>query len=159
MLSSVCRDGADHLPYPSAGGIYGVEVYLYPVRAELLDSDVLLHVLKTEQQLERLWPVPGLLAAALPSQTWGHNAAAAWLITAVMTPYVEVYGERGYRFALQESGIVAHQLASGARAAGVTSCIIGGFADRVVMDGLDLRHDGQEHVLAMVLVGRGGTTH
>lgn len=152
LLAAVCaQDG--RYPYPSAGAIYATELYLYPAHVAALDDRVLAHLIMASGMLEPLWSVPDLLAEAFPTQTWTWNAALTFIVSADMRPYLERYGERGYRFALLEVGALTHRLTAGASAAGLGSCIVGGYVDDALSDALDLRLEAGEQVLACVSVG------
>jgi SagB-type dehydrogenase family enzyme len=158
LLRSVCaHDG--RYSYPSAGAIYATELYLYSSGVEVLDDGVLWHVYKSTGELEWLWPAPNLLAEAFPTQTWTWDAALTVVLSADMRPYVERYGERGYRFALLEVGALTHQLTAGASAAGLGSCIAGGYVDDVLADALDVRVEAGEQILACVSVGHEAEGH
>lgn len=152
ILLALCLEG-QHFPFASAGGIYGSEVYLFAVHVESLPECVLFHLMKDEAMLERLWAEPNLGAAAFPTQTWVRRAPMVVIITADIGPYFEKYGERGYSFAMQEVGAIAHRVVESAEAVGLSCCIVGGFRDQAIRDALDLSDDSTEQCLCLIAVG------
>lgn len=63
------------------------------------------------------------------------------------------YGERGYRFILQETGFVAQNISLVCEALGLGACMIGGYLDNAVNDLLGL--DGLfETVLNVIVIGK-----
>jgi len=146
--------GPTGFAHASAGGLYAVETFLIPRRVDGCAPDGLLHVLRGETGLERLWDCPHVLSATFPAQTWVHEAALVIVIVALVAPYVSRYGERGYRFALLEAGAIAHELETRAARRGIGACALGGFVDSELASALDLDIAcGEQPVLCLALGG------
>ncbi len=96
---------------PSAGALYAGEVYVLAQRVEGL-APGLYAFQPREHALVTLRPGPllGRVAEALEYPGSFENAAAVVLLTNVFHRYKWKYGERGYRYALIDSGHIAENL-------------------------------------------------
>lgn len=137
--------------YPSAGALYPDRVYVVALRVEGLEAGVY-----------RYHPLENTLAPVAPGAgpdealNLAHEpdlarAAVAVFITARLERAVEKYGDRAYRFALQESGHMAQNLLLGAAALGMRATVLGSFLEDASAELLGLPPD--ELVLYALLAG------
>jgi SagB-type dehydrogenase family enzyme len=105
---------------PSAGALYAGEVYVVAERVDGLAPGLYAYQ-PLEHALVTLRAGPQLrrVAAALESPGSVENAAAAVLLTNVFSRYAWKYGERGYRYALVDSGHIGENLRLAAAGAGL----------------------------------------
>ena len=96
--------------------------------------------------VEELWP-------ALPPG-WHDETPALAVVLIARLPRVQAkYGERGYRFVLQESGHIAQNLSLASAALGLAAACVGGFFDDAM--NLLIGVDGEREVaLYAILIGR-----
>jgi SagB-type dehydrogenase family enzyme len=106
---------------PSAGALYAGEVYVAAERVEGLAPGLYAYQ-PLEHALVTLRGGPQLrrVAAALEEPGSVENAAAAVLLTNVFHRYAWKYGERGYRYALVDSGHIGENLRLAAAGAGLS---------------------------------------
>ncbi len=116
--------------YPSAGGLYPLELYVIPLDVPELKPSVY-HWDVLEEALEELWPVGALdLARVLPGlQPVEDRPAAIVAMSAIFARVEWKYGERGYRFCLVESGALGQTMQLVCVDAGIASRWLGGFVD------------------------------
>jgi SagB-type dehydrogenase family enzyme len=105
---------------PSAGALYAGEVYVAAERIAGLEAG-LYHFAVLERALVRLreGPVLAELARALEEPERVRGAAFAVLLTNVFARYTVRYANRGYRYALVDSGHIAENLRLAAAAEGL----------------------------------------
>lgn len=139
---------------PSAGALYAGEVYVVAERVQGLAPGLYAYqplehalvTLRTGPQLRRV-------AAALESPGSLEQAAAAVLLTNVFHRYAWKYGERGYRYALIDSGHIGENLRLAAAGAGLSVASPLRFCDDALNELLG--QDGRrEAVCALHAVGR-----
>jgi SagB-type dehydrogenase family enzyme len=147
--------------YPSAGGLYAVEVY--PVLFNVSGYDPgIYHFRPLEQGLEFLAPIdpsvgPSLIAGvALPDQAAITNftgAAGVIFLTAVFSRAESKYGQGAYRVLAAESGHISQSLILAATALGLQAFPATGFFDDALNRVLGL-DSAEEQFLLAVLLGR-----
>ena len=147
------KRGVNRRAVPSGGALYPLELHVAAHRVDSVDAglyryDPHRHALEELDlgdrwaQLEAACPFPGLL----------DGAAAALLVLAVFGRTRFKYGQRGYRFALLESGHVVQNVVLAAAALDLPALPLGGFYDTQVDALLDA--DGvEESVVYGVVVG------
>lgn len=119
-----------HRPYPSAGGLYPVELY---VAAQDVGGvpDGVHHYDPRAHELELRRP--GRFGAALADVTVAQPMLAAAQLVVALTAIPEratwKYGERGWRYAWLEAGHAAANLCLVAQALGLAAVEVGGFYD------------------------------
>lgn len=147
---------------PSAGALYAGEVYVAAERVDGLEPGLYAYAplegdpgrgrlvaLRQGPQLERV-------AAALEAPARARGAAAAVLLTNVFHRYRYRYANRGYRYALIDSGHIGENLRLSATSAGLAEWGPLRFHDGALNELLGV--DGvQEAVCALHLVGAPGT--
>jgi SagB-type dehydrogenase family enzyme len=139
---------------PSAGALYPVEIYPWIFSVENVPP-ALYHYATMEHTLEfvkplnewkDLWPM-------LDAGCQGATPAVAFVLTARLPRVQAKYGERGYRFALMESGHIAQNFLLAATALRLNVLPAGGFFDAGVNFLLGV--DGEKEVAAyVILVGK-----
>ncbi len=131
--------------YPSAGGLYPLEIYPLLLRVDglrpgIFHLDVHRSCLAFLGELER-----APLRAAFLDEPMVDGAAAIVLVTAVLPRSRLKYGERAYRYAHLEAGHLAQNLLLAAEARGLAAAPVGGFVERELEDLLDV--DGFEEIV------------
>lgn len=123
---------------PSGGGLYPLEIYISARNVDGLESG-LYHFNPRRQLLEliREGDQTFELSPAFVQRDVIEGAACVWLIGAIFERTVFKYGNRGYRFALIESGHLAQNANIAATALGLGVLNMGGFFDRDVDEFLD----------------------
>jgi SagB-type dehydrogenase family enzyme len=138
---------------PSAGALYAGELYVVAERVEGLEAGIYsFHV--PSHELVRLRPEAALdrVAEALEAPALAEGAAAAILATNVFHRYGWRYGERGYRYALIDTGHIGENLRIAAAAGALGWVSPARFEDARLHALLGL--DGiEEAVCAVHLVG------
>lgn len=140
---------------PSGGGLYPLEVYvvvfnshipsgLYHYRA---DSNVL-ELIKEGDYIEELLKI----IQAEPYINM-KNSSSLVITTGIIERLLIKYGDRGYRFLIQESGFVAQTISLLSKSIGLDSCIIGGYNDDKVNEFLGV--DGVfETINNIIVIGK-----
>lgn len=116
---------------PSGGGLYPLELYfvvfsgmpaagVYHYRPDINGIELI----KSGHFYEALKDI----ILAEPYVEFG-NACGVLIITSVAERMMIKYGERGYRFILQETGAVSQQVSLICSAIGLGSCWVGGYLD------------------------------
>ena len=142
--------------YPSAGGLYPVEVYVaVPKATESLDTGLYYYV-PEEHGLRKLdeddEDVTSAIDATLNDDGVAEQLSALVFLTGSFWRSKMKYGPRGYRFALQESGHVCQNLLLVAEAMGLGVVPISSYRDAAVDDFLGV--DGvDESVIYGIAVG------
>lgn len=144
---------------PSGGALFPIECYLLPFNVVGLERDHIYHYDVAAHQLARGsigCSFDALEHAAFPGLL--QNLAGLLVFTAVFQRSAFKYGDRSYRFILQETGHIAQNVLLTAAGLGLDSVVIGGFVDDTVNEMLHL--DGlSEAAMYMVAFGnvQGGT--
>jgi SagB-type dehydrogenase family enzyme len=115
---------------PSAGALYAGEVYVAAERVAGLAPGVYAYAV-AEHELVSLREGGPLeeVARAIEAPAAGATAAAAVLLTNVFARYAWRYGQRGYRYALIDSGHIGENLRLAATALGHAHTPLPRFAD------------------------------
>lgn len=146
-----------YMPFGSAGGIWGMEVYLWCERVTGVPKG-LYHVLPFDRKLEYLWEIPlEVMMQVFPSQEWAVECNFMAIVSANLEPYSFQYGNRGIRFALMECGSIYQVLSRASTEIKVGHCILGGFSDELLTKILDIREEDSERVLCAVSFGEEAT--
>ncbi|MEN8160242.1 MAG: SagB/ThcOx family dehydrogenase [Myxococcota bacterium] len=139
---------------PSAGALYAGEVYVLAQRVEGLVPGLYAFQPREHALVKlRTGRMLGRVAATLEFPGAVENAAAAVLLTNVFYRYKWKYRERGYRYALLDSGHIAENLRLAAAGAGLGVASPLRFHDDA-LNGL-LGQDGRrEAICALLALGR-----
>jgi len=116
---------------PSAGALYGLEIYIVALHTHIKEG--IYHYCVKENSLELLKEGNFItdLETFIQAEPFVHirDACAVMLISGIPERFMIKYGERGYRFLIMESGIVAQSVSLILEAMNLSSCILGGFHD------------------------------
>jgi len=125
---------------PSAGGLYPLELYVSLFRSQIEEGlyhyqsrDNALELIKEGKHVEEL----SKIIIAEPSVNI-KNSLGVIHITGLIERNSIKYGERGYRFMLQEVGFVSLLISLLSDYLGLGSCIIGSCIDQKVNDYLEI---------------------
>ncbi len=139
---------------PSAGALYPFEIYLVVNRAEGIDSGIY-HYLVSDHALEQIKSgnfKKDINAAGLQQDMLGE-AAATFILAAVVDRTRSKYGERGYRYIYMEAGHISQNIALQAVSLGLGSVPVGAFFDDKVNELISV--DGiKEIAVYLQAVGR-----
>jgi SagB-type dehydrogenase family enzyme len=141
--------------YPSAGGIYPLELYLVAGKVRGLKEGIYRYLWKEHALLQvSAGDHRGELARAALLQLWIAGAPASVIITAQYPKTQSKYGTRGVqRYVPLDAGHAAQALHLQASALGLGSGTVGAFLDAQVKKLLRLDRDGEEPLL-IIPVGR-----
>jgi SagB-type dehydrogenase family enzyme len=126
---------------PSAGGLYPLEIYLVakPSGVVGLEAGIYRYEPRNHTLIKMIeGDFSGQLMAAALDQEWVGAAPVNFVITAVFERTTGKYGERGVRYAWQETGHAAQNIYLQAVALGLGNVVIGGFHDTEVQRILQL---------------------
>ena len=142
----------DLRPFPSAGALYPVEVYLAALSCASVERgihhyDAFKHALASVAPC----PAPGDLARLIFADDLWQGAAAALIFTGV---FQAKYGERGYRFALLEAGHAAQNVLLVAQSLGLAAAPIGGFCEDTLGAAMGLDATRESPVYVILVGGR-----
>ncbi|MBW2542936.1 MAG: SagB/ThcOx family dehydrogenase [Deltaproteobacteria bacterium] len=105
---------------PSAGALYSGEVYVAAARVQGLPPGIYYYEVREHRLVEVAAGFePARLAAAIESPALGRGAAATILLSNVFGRYSWRYANRGYRYALIDSGHIGENLRLAAASAGL----------------------------------------
>ena len=138
--------------YPSAGGIYPLEIYLVAGNVAQLPAGVYKYNWRTHQLIAiKKGDVRKELARACLGQIFISKAPATIVLAAVFEKTTVVYGERGYiRYIPMDAGHAAENLYLQATAMGLGTVAVGAFYDEEVKRVLEIK----EHPIYILPVGR-----
>ena len=156
LHASFGRNGSPGRPFPSAGGLYPLELYAVTQQVEGLPDGVWHYDSRVhELALRRAGRFLDEAAAIAYGQTAIREANLLLCLTAVFARTSWKYGQRGYRYALFEAGHVSQNLYLVADALGLARFAVGGFFDRE-LDALLLLPPGEEEALYLFCAGQPG---
>lgn len=126
-------------PYPSAGALYPIEVYLVVARARSLETGIY-HLDVGQHMLVRLTTGPEQdRVLAIFGHEWVASARAFVVLTADLERSARKYGQRALRFALLEAGALSQTLMLLSAERGLPTTMVGGFHDAGLTRLLGLR--------------------
>lgn len=140
---------------PSGGALFPLEMYVVIFNAHIPSG--LYHFRADNMTLEKLKegnPMDDLLKI-IQAEPYVNmrNASALFITTGIIERQLIKYGERAYRFMMQESGFVGMLLSLLAESVQLGSCMLGGFNDDKLNEYLGV--DGVfETVNNLILVGK-----
>lgn len=115
---------------PSGGGLYPLEVYIYIQNADIESG--IYHYRPDINAIELISNITILkdITKALACDNINmNNACCIIFVTSIFLRTLLKYGERGYRFIMQEVGFLAQNISLICEAIGLSSCMLGGFID------------------------------
>lgn len=157
--SSGKKEGNSKRHYPSAGGRYPVESYVFSLNTEGLARGIY-HYNVNSHALEFMWPATKTTILSCFNQPWISNAPFLLVLTGYFWRNEVKYGNRGYRYTMMEMGHIAQNTYLLTEILGLGCCSIGGFADKQINTLLDL-DSSQEAVGLVIACGhtKGGDLH
>lgn len=142
----------DHRAYPSGGGKYPTNVYLLSYRTEYPDGVYRYFVDDHELgQIRRTTLQDDVVGLYPKYESIVNNSAVVVVMTIDLARTWAEYGERGYRFALQESGHAMQNVYLVGSALGLGVCSLGGPVDHELHEFLEL--DDTELPIYSITVG------
>lgn len=145
---------------PSAGGLYPLEFYLY-LNNSILPKGIY-HYRPDQMEIELieendLLPELKKILIAEPYVDIS-NCSCVLFITSVFERILIKYGDRGYRFILQEVGLATQNVSLICEAIGLSSCILGSYVDDKVNE--YLQADGVfESIQNIIVIGKKRESH
>lgn len=138
--------------YPSAGALYPIEVYPLLRKTSSDISAGLYHYRPDIHELELLDDKYDRdVVNKLLYYEWSKHAPILLFITGTLGKLVNKYADRGYRFMLQESGIVARTIEFSANALDLNVGYIGGTDDLEIERFLDIDGVNESHLLTIAI--------
>ncbi len=138
--------------WPSAGGLYPLELYVLPLKCADLRTHVHHHAV-AEDALVELAPLPPqaeLEKIILAEGLW-KDASLVVVLTGVFERSAAKYGDRAYRFVQQEAGHVMQNLLLMAEELGLNAVALGGFFEEELGRVLELETDAESPVYVAIL--------
>lgn len=140
-------------PYPSAGARYPLELYPLILNCTGIEKG-LYHYNVKDNCLELILKkdLKDWLMIALGGETSLKKASSIFIITGVLDRTRIKYGNRGYRYALIETGHMVQNIMLLATELGLGTCAIGGYIDSEVNKLLDISNQ-KEFALCLLAIG------
>ncbi len=163
MAQATMKGGGNTWKYraiPSAGGLYPLEFYLY-INNSILPKGFY-HYRPDQMELELIHEEDLLqeLKKILIAEPYVDisNSSCILFITSVFERILIKYGDRGYRFILQEVGLATQNVSLVCEAIGLSSCILGSYVDEKVNE--YLKADGTfESIQNIIIIGKNKESH
>lgn len=140
-------------PYPSPGGLYPTEIYLYLNNVTGV-APCIAHYDAREHKLRILSKQDGQAFSQVEIQSGGKYSAApvVMVLTTVPQRVTAKYGGRGYRMGLLEAGHASQNVCLAAQGLGLGSLVYGSYFDDELARALQI--DGvTETVASVILLG------
>ena len=142
---------------PSGGALYPLEIYVVIFNAHIPSG--LYHYRTDNNHLELLKEgdfIEELLQIIRAEPYVNMRTSSALIITTgIIERLLIKYGDRGYRFLMQESGFIGQTISLLAESINLGSCMLGGYNDDKVNDFLDI--DGVfETINNIIVIGKKG---
>ncbi|MGA2498252.1 MAG: SagB/ThcOx family dehydrogenase [Tepidisphaeraceae bacterium] len=140
--------------WPSAGGLYPIELYLLPLKCKELSASVYHHGV-TEDSLVELGAMPAQVdieKMVFAEGLW-RDASLLIVLTGVFERTAAKYADRGYRFVHQEAGHIMQNLLLMAEELQMNAVALGGFFEDELARVLGLE-SGRESPIYAVILGR-----
>lgn len=137
--------------YPSAGGRFPLEIYLFNLQTSKELKKGIYHYNVKEHSLEKLLEDENLIEKIYPEAIWQDmikKASMVLVISAVFERNTMKYKDRGYRYILFEAGHLGQNIYLVSRALNFKCCALGGFDDDKLNELLDI--DGENEAVLYV---------
>ncbi|UEX89528.1 SagB/ThcOx family dehydrogenase [Staphylococcus ratti] len=146
-------DATFNISYPSAGALYGLEIYCFVINVKGLTQGV--YKMEKEGELT-IFAETNDMKELINTLTLNYYlidcSSCYFIIVAHTETYIQKYGERGFRFALQESGHLAQNIVLKATELSLRTFISGGYIEERYAEVLDLSKD--EFVIYEIAIGK-----
>jgi SagB-type dehydrogenase family enzyme len=136
--------------YPSPGGLYPCEVYVFVSRGKDIQRGFY-HYNFLEHSLELLTSLGDGDKIFLDAQKFSTEASFAIIITIVTSRILPKYGERGYRYGLIEAGHIGQNICLVATSMDLKHCPCGGIYETQVEKYLKIDGRGEVAVYAIYI--------
>ncbi len=141
---------------PSGGALYPLELYFYLNQSP--NEKGIYHYRPDESSIELInkGDMIDSLSKILVAEPYVNirKCSCIFFVTSIFERTLLKYGERGFRFILQEVGFVSQNISLICEALGLTSCMIGSYIDEEVNNKLLV--DGTlETIQNVIIVGKG----
>lgn len=136
--------------YPSGGSRYPLEIYIYPLNANLQQG--IYHYYVKNNSLEQLPEVDQNEFLRCFHHEWVKNAGCIIIVTAAFKRNTVKYSNRGYRFVLTEVGLLAQNIYLLSTALKIGCCAVGGYKENKLEEILDIS-DSDESVVGAFIIG------
>lgn len=135
----ICSDvaGSEKRTYPSAGARFPVEIYPVVFDVDGVEPGVY-HYSMSDNVLECLLHRDTSDDAMYFVSSHVTNAAAALILTTVISRSEVKYGAKAYPFSLIEAGHMGQNILIASAVEGVGACPVGGYACDAIIEALDL---------------------
>ncbi len=155
LIANDADGGKTLRPYPSAGARYPLEVYVVARAVKDIPSGIYHYHLPTHRLSLIRQPafIEEILNSFSPIMDYAKAEAGSFLIiSSVFNRIFNKYGERGYRYLLEEVGAMTQNIYLVATALNLPIVTFAGFEDEQVNEVLDF--DGvEESVVAIIALG------
>jgi SagB-type dehydrogenase family enzyme len=142
-----------HRTAPSAGGLYGLELYVIAANVHGLPAGIYRYEILTHEVVSLIEGDPRQrLSRSALEQTSISQGAAIFAVAGVYDRISAKYGERGIRYTHMEAGHAAQNLLLQAVALGLGAVLVGAFDDAKVKRVLGLSK--KEMPLYLIPVGK-----
>lgn len=139
---------------PSGGALYPLELYIYLNKSSIAkgiyhyrpDNDTI----ELIDEGDYLNKISQFIAAGNVDI---ENSSCIVFITSMIQRHMIKYGERGYRFLLQEVGAVSQNVSLVCQSIGLASCILGGYIDDDINALIGL-HAPMETIQGIIAIGK-----
>ncbi|GIW63850.1 MAG: hypothetical protein KatS3mg091_652 [Patescibacteria group bacterium] len=138
-------------PYPSAGGLYPIEIYLISQKTEFDKKIRLFHYYVKDHSLEKLWQIPKKDLKSCFIQSKIIDSQLIILLTAVFKRSSKKYGNRSYRYIHLEAGHLSQNILLISTSLKLSACPIGGFYEDKINRLLDLDGINESVIYSIVI--------
>ncbi len=138
--------------YPSPGATHPTEIYLVVWNVSDLNPGIYHHNL-IENSLELICSKKTEPKDILATHDLWDNAACLFVFSLELPRTTKKYGERGYRFALLESGHSSQNLMLAATELEIQACELGNYYDNILCEMIEA--DGIDHIIGTTVIVAG----
>lgn len=140
--------------WPSAGGLYPIELYLLPLKCKELSASVFHHCVQQDSIVElAAMPAQADLEKMVFAEGLWKDASLLIVLTGVFERTAAKYADRGYRFVQQEAGHIMQNLLLMSEELQMNAVALGGFFEDELARALGLE-SGRESPIYVAILGR-----
>ncbi|MFI5381304.1 MAG: SagB/ThcOx family dehydrogenase [Tepidisphaerales bacterium] len=138
--------------WPSAGGLYPVELYLLPLKCKELNASVFHHSVMNDSLVELgAMPAQAELEEMVFAEGLWKDASLLIVLTGVFERSAAKYADRGYRFVQQEAGHIMQNMLLMSEELQLNAVALGGFYEDELGEALGLESKRESPVYAVIL--------
>jgi len=146
-------------PYPSGGGLYPVEILVYPTDVDGIDEAFYYYQPLAHRLVQAAPKAPSGLTPLMADQPVAGAAFFVLLFLDFFRLSLSKYGKKAYRLALLEAGHLAQNVLLAASAIGLATLPICGFDDERMSQAAGLRYPQQPVVYAIAVGTAARSSH